>query len=144
MWDNLAAALTRDNSTAQQQTSVVLFSQNYTNDRRLQLNCGGEHRVINWSAIGSVMWKIQKCTRFRMRGYQSSPRGLAHPKVTSFVSVATRCSPSSWQQEVCKSWVAGSAGPDFCTGAKGDIMRSLSEGEQGWAPLFFFKTTDQW
>ena len=37
----------------QQQTSVVLFSQNYTNDRRLQPNCGVEHRVINWQAIGS-------------------------------------------------------------------------------------------
>ena len=56
---------------------------------------------------------------------------LFHPKAKFFVSVATM--RPSLQQEV--SMFVWYARPGFCTGAKDDTMRSLSEGEQGWALL---------
>ena len=78
------------------------------------------------------MWKVQKkWTGFKNAMTPILSEWLFHPKAKFFVSVATV--RPSLQQEVCRLvWFAR---PGFCTGAKDDTMRSLSEGEQGRALL---------
>ena len=65
-----------------------------------------------------------KVDETKMRGYQSSPSCHFIPKVVTFVLVATAMSVSL---------AAGSSAPASARVTKRVTVRSMSEGEQGWA-----------